>query len=68
MGLYTFVYSFAAIIHLFLIKNQCIVDLQWGVRFRCTAQILFPYRLLQNIESSSLCYTVGPFAAILVVS
>ena len=23
-------------------------------------QLLFPYRLLQNIESSSLCYTVGP--------
>ena len=24
-------------------------------------QILFPYRLLHNIEQSSLCYTVGPF-------
>ena len=24
-------------------------------------QILFPYRLLQNTEYSSLCYTVGPF-------
>ena len=23
-------------------------------------QILFPVRLLQNIEKSSLCYTVGP--------
>ena len=23
-------------------------------------QILFPFRLLQNIEQSSLCYTVGP--------
>ena len=23
-------------------------------------QILFPYRLLQNIEYNSLCYTVGP--------
>ena len=23
-------------------------------------QILFPYRLLQNIEYSSLCYTLGP--------
>ena len=23
-------------------------------------QILFPYRLLQNIECSSLCYTVDP--------
>ena len=22
-------------------------------------QVLFPYRLLQNIEQSSLCYTVG---------
>ena len=24
-------------------------------------QILFPYRLLQSIEQSSLCYTVGPY-------
>ena len=23
-------------------------------------QILFPLKLLQNIEQSSLCYTVGP--------
>ena len=23
-------------------------------------QILFPYRLLQNIKYSSMCYTVGP--------
>ena len=23
-------------------------------------QILFPYRLLQNIECSSMCYTVDP--------
>ena len=23
-------------------------------------QIPFPFRLLQNIEQSSLCYTVGP--------
>ena len=23
-------------------------------------QILSPFRLLQNIEQSSLCYTVGP--------
>ena len=23
-------------------------------------QILFPYRCLQNIEQSSLCYIVGP--------
>ena len=51
-----------------------VVDLQRCVSFRCTAkwfsyiytciyilfQILFPYRLLQNIEYSSLCYTVGP--------
>ena len=25
-----------------------------------TLQILFPYNLLENIEYSSLCYTVGP--------
>ena len=51
----------------------CTVDLQCCVSFRCIAmwftctyiyiyffQILFPYRLLQNIEYSSLGYTVGP--------
>ena len=50
-----------------------LVDLQCCAYFRCTAkrfsytcicicffQILFPYRLLQNIEYSSLWYTVGP--------
>ena len=51
-----------------------IADLQCCVSFKGTAkwfhytctyifiifQILFPYRLLQNIEYSSLCYTVGP--------
>ena len=24
-------------------------------------QIIFPFRLLQNIEQHSLCYTVGPY-------
>ena len=28
-------------------------------------QILFPFRLLQSIEQSSLCYTVGPWLSIL---
>ena len=51
-----------------------IVDLQCCVSFRCMAkwficmytytfirfQILFPCKLSQNIEQSSLCYTVGP--------
>ena len=51
-----------------------IFDLQCCVSFRCTAkcfiytyiyisilfQILFPFSLLQNIEQSSLCYTVDP--------
>ena len=48
------------------------VDLQCCVNSCCTAkriihihistlfQILFPYRSLQSIEQSSLCYTVGP--------
>ena len=58
-------------------KNSSVVDLQYRVSFRSTAQlfryiyiyvyicilyilqILFPYRLLQNIKYSSLCYTVG---------
>ena len=47
-------------------NNKCCVG------FRCTAKwfsytcvsipfpIFFPFRLLQNIEQSSLCYTVGP--------
>ena len=30
-------------------------------------QILFPYRLLQNTECSSLCHTVGPCGFLLYV-
>ena len=52
--------------------NWSLVDIQCCVSFRCTAkwfsyniymyifQILFPYRLLQNIDYSSLCSRVGP--------
>ena len=54
--------------------NWSIVYLQWSASFRCTAKwfsythiycffffrFLFPYRLLQNIKCSSLCYIVGP--------
>ena len=44
------------------------IDSQCYVSFKCTAQwllyilfqILFHYRLLQNIEFGSLCYTIGP--------
>ena len=56
-----------------LFFNWSIVDVQCCVSFRCTAkwfsyiyihiflfQILFHYRLLQDIEYSSLCYTVEP--------
>ena len=31
-------------------------------------QILFPYRLLQNLEYSSLCYTVGPCCLSIIYS
>ena len=52
--------------------NWSVVNLQCYVSFRCTAkwfsytytyilfQILFHYRLLQDIEYRSLCYIVGP--------
>ena len=58
-------------------KHACthMVDSQRGIYFMCTAQrfsytytivhslfqIFFPYRLLQNIERSSLCYIVDPY-------
>ena len=35
-------------------------DLVIHVHVSILFQILFPFRLLQNIEQSSLCYTVGP--------
>ena len=51
-----------------------IVDLQWFFSFRCTAEWFsykytyihslsdsFSYRLLWNIDYSSLCYIVGPY-------
>ena len=58
--------------NLIFILHWSIIELQCCVSFRCIAtwfsytyipsfQILFPYKLLQNIELSSLCYTVGPF-------
>ena len=57
---------------LIFILYRGIIDEQCCVTFRCTAncfsykyasirfQILSPFRLLQNILQSSLCYTVGP--------
>ena len=60
---------------IFIFKNWSIVDLPCCVSFSCRAkwfsyiytyiciyilfQIIFPCRLLQNIEYSSLCYTVS---------
>ena len=37
-------------------QNDSVIHLHVPILF----QILFPRRLLQNIEQSSLCYTVGP--------
>ena len=36
--------------HIYIYSHMCIYFFQ----------IIFPYRLLQNIEYGSLCYTVGP--------
>ena len=38
-------------------QNNLIIHVFGSILF----QILFPVRLLQNIEQSSLYYTVGPF-------
>ena len=60
---------------MFLNFYQGIVDLQCCVTSSCikkvnqlyvcmyiySSQILFPYRPLQSIDQSSLCYTVDPF-------
>ena len=65
--------------YLFFIYYWSIVDLQYCVSFRCITkwfsftciyillQILFPYRLSQNIEYSPLCYMVSPWLSILYV-
>ena len=37
-------------------QRDSVIPLQVSILF----QLLFPFKLLQNIESSSLCYTVGP--------
>ena len=37
-------------------KSDSVVRIHASILF----QVLFPFRLLQNIEQSSLCYTVGP--------
>ena len=61
-----------AFLKIILFFNWSIADLQCFVSFRCTtewfscvyiyilSQINFFYRLLQNIDYSSLCYTVSP--------
>ena len=69
------VFTYIFFLSSFLSFYWSIVDLQCCVSFRCTTkwfsyththiyiflfQILFHYRLLQDIEYSSLCYTVGP--------
>ena len=38
-------------------QNNLIIHVFGSILF----QILFPVRLLQNIEQSSLCYTIGPY-------
>ena len=63
------------------LKKKCIggiVDLQCCVsvvqqsdsvihiHISTLVQILFPYRPLQNIEQSSLCYTVGPYQLVVL--
>ena len=37
-------------------QSDSVIPIQVSILF----QILFPFKLLQNIEPSSLCYTVGP--------
>ena len=37
-------------------ENDLVIHIHVSILF----QVLFPFRLLQSIEQSSLCYTVGP--------
>ena len=37
-------------------QSDSVINIHISILF----QILFPFRLLHNIEQSSLCYTVGP--------
>ena len=63
----SWLYSFLKCKFIIYIYYWCIIDLQCYINFRCTAkwiqlyifQILSTYSLLQNIEYSSLCYTVS---------
>ena len=70
LGAWSLIHCTTREVPCFSVFNWSIVDLVCCVSFRCTAkwfsytyiyiyffQILFPYRLLQNIEYSSLCYT-----------
>ena len=38
-------------------QSDSVIQIHVSILF----QILFPFRLLQSIEQSSLCYTVGPY-------
>ena len=35
-------------------------DLVIHIQISSLFQVIFPFRLLHNIEESSLCYTIGP--------
>ena len=80
--IYFYLVGFAYFLSFFKINFYwSIADLQSCVSFCCTAKWIsymytyihsfldsIPYRLLQNIEYSSLCYTVGPcFLSILYI-
>ena len=45
-------------------QSDSVIHIHASVLF----QILFPIRLLQNIEQSSLCYTIGPWLSILNIA
>ena len=64
--LYFFFFNFLFYIVVQLINNVALVsgvqqsDSVIHTHISILFQVLFPFRLLQNIEQSSLCYTVGP--------
>ena len=65
-SVFFFFFNFLFYIRVKLINNVVLVsgvqqsDSVIHIHVSLLFQILFPIRLLQNIEQSSLCYTVGP--------
>ena len=59
--------QFSPLFSFFLFLSYLFIYLFLHIHVSILFQILFPFRLLQSTEQSSMCYTVGPSLSFLLV-